>query len=229
MRDFNNLDLLVKIENNPSDYIIQRKVSLLDSYLFAYDSIIKIKDLEIFEMKYKSIPSMQEYAIEKYNGKNIGTRNFKSIIAYNCENELEYYSKYLQFIKEYEEKYLLEDVIVYIANENKKYSLKDIINNMQKRFPAYFGNYDLENFRAFFDGYIKCKEDYKIETDEYENSIIRFIKNIKCTILDMEGKHITWDRKYRYNKDWNSWGQIDGNIGKEIINKFFEDLRKYIG
>jgi hypothetical protein len=230
MRDFNNLDLILKIENNPLDYIIHRKVSLLQSYLFGYEYfLLKIKDVEILKDKYKNVPSMDEYGRIKYNGRNIGTRNITSIISYNCENEIEYYDNYLQFIKEYEEKYILEENVVYMIKDEEKYTTENILKAIKTRYPTYFGTYNLENFRAFFDGYIKCKKDYDITIDNYENGIIGFLKTIKCEILNMEGKYITWDRKYRYNKDANPWGEMNGNSGKEIVNNFFTDLEKYIG
>ena len=223
MRDFYNLSLLMKIENNPSDYIIHRKVSLLDAYTFGYEHILlRIKDFGILKNKYKDIPSIEEYARKKYNGQYIGSRNFRSILLYNCENELEYYNKYIQFINEYESKYILENDIEYIIEP--QYELKDVLNGMKKRFPMYFGNYNLENFRAFFDGYIKCKKENNLKMDDFECKIINFIKDIKCEIIEMEGKNITWDRKYIYNKSFDA---LDCN--KNIINSFFNDLEKNIG
>jgi hypothetical protein len=230
MRDFNNLYLIKKIENSPSDYIIQRKVNLLDSFLFGYEDILlKLKNIETLKNKYKNIPSMDEYAKEKYNGGNIGTRNYKTILKYNCENELEYFDSYLQFIEEYESKYSLEEDIEFIINDRPEYTLKNMLDGMKKRFPMYFDNYDLESFRAFFDGYVRCKNDYNIKLYDFENKIIKFIGGIKCDIIDMEGKNITWDRKYRYNMYWDSWGQINEKQGKEIINKFFEELENSTG
>jgi hypothetical protein len=222
MRDFNNLSLIERIRLNPNDFIVHRKVDLLDSFIFGYEHILlKIKDIEILKNKYKNIPSMQEHAQEIYNG-NIGSRNFKSILEYNCENELEYYNKYIQFIKDYESKYTLENNIEYIIEQ--QYELKDILNKMRKRYPMYFNNFNLENFRAFFDGYITCKKENNIEIDYFEYKIITFLQNIKCEIIEMEDKNITWDRKYTYNKSFSS---LDGN--KEIINKFFEGLEKNAG
>jgi hypothetical protein len=103
MRDFNNLDLLERIELAPKEFIVHRKVNLLDSFIYGYEDILlKIKDIEILKNKYKNIPSMEEYAREKYmNGIDIGSRSYKSILAYTCENELEYYNRYIVFIKEY--------------------------------------------------------------------------------------------------------------------------------
>jgi hypothetical protein len=99
MRDFNNLRLIQKIEDNPSDYIIQRKVNLLNSFLFGYEDILlKLKNIETLKNKYENMPSMDEYAKEKYNVVNIGTRNYKTLLKYNCENEVEYFTVYLQFI-----------------------------------------------------------------------------------------------------------------------------------
>jgi hypothetical protein len=123
----------------------------------------------------------------------------------------------------------LEDDIECIINDKPEYTLKNMLSGMKKRFPMYFGSYDLENFRAFFDGYIRCKKDYNIELDDFENKIVKFVAGIKCNLLDMEGKHVTWDRKYRYNLDWDSWGQINEKQGKEIIDKFFEELGNNTG
>lgn len=230
MRDFNNLCLIQKIENNPHEYIIQRKVDLLDSFLLGYKEILLIiKDIDILRNKYKNVPSMQEYAMKEYNVKNIGSRNFKSLIKYNCENELEYYNNYLCFIKKYEVKYLLNDNVEYVIDRNPRKNLKDVLSSIKKRFPMYFGNYDLENLRAYIDGYIKCKGDYDIKFTDFEQKIILFLTGISCEIIEMEGKNITWDRKYRYNKYWDSWGQIIENQSKEIIDNFFEDLGNGIG
>ena len=209
---------------------MQRKVNLLDSFLFGYENILlKIKDIEILEKKYKHIPSIQDYAIEKYNGQNIGTRNFRSILKYNSENELEYYNKYLLFIKEYEEKYPVEDIVSFIINDKPEKTLKSVLTAMKIRFPMYFGCYELENLRAFFDGYIKCKKDYNIILDDFENNLIQFLDKIKCKIIDMEGENITWDRKYRYNMCSDAWGPIMEVQAKEIINKFFQEFENSIG
>ena len=223
MRDFHNIDLLERIENNPKDYIVHRKVNLLDSFIMGYELILlEIKDIEMLEYKYKNIPSLNEYAREKYNANDIGSRNIKSILEYNSENELEYYCKYLNLIKEYESKYLLEDKIEFIIKP--KYEFEKILVNIKKRFPMYFGNYNLENLRAFIDGYIICKKDYNIEMDVFDNSITKYLKNIKCSIIEMEDEIITWDRKYTYNKSFSSL-----NCNKEIINDFFIDLENSIG
>jgi hypothetical protein len=222
MRNFNNLNLIKMIELNPKDSIVHRKVNLFDSFIFGYELLLTINDIETLRNKYKEIPSMEEYAREKYNGNNIGSRNFRSILAYDCENELEYYNKYIHFIKEYESQYILENNIMY--NIEPQYKLKDLLNKMRKRYSMYFNNYNLENFRAFFDGYINCKKDNNIEINHFEYKIIAFFEGIKCEIIEMEGENITWDRKYTYNKSFNS---LDGN--KEIIENFFNDLEKNIG
>jgi predicted DNA-binding protein YlxM (UPF0122 family) len=230
MRDFNNLDLIQKIENSPFEYIIQRKVNLLDSFLLGYEHILlTIKNIESLQIKYKNTPSMEEYAREKYNGTSIGSRNFKSILKFNCENELEYYDNYLCFIKEYESKHLLENAIEFTINNKPLHTLKNVLHSIKKRFLMYFGNYDLENFRAFFDGYIRCKRDYGIAIDDFENKIIDFLNRIKCDIIDMDGKNITWDRRYRYNMYWDAWGQIGEIQGKKIIDSFFEETENNIG
>ena len=230
MRDFYNLGLLQKIDNNPLDYIVQRKVNLLDSFLFGYENILlTIENIEILKSKYTHIPSIQEYAIEKYNGQKIGTRGFSGILKYNSENELEYYNNYLLFIREYETKYPLEGIVRFIINDKPKNTLKDVLAAMKARFPMYFGCYELENFRAFFDGYIKSKRDYNIALDDFESKIVQFTEKIKCNIIDMEGENITWDRKYRYNMCLDAWGPIMENQAKGIINKFFKELEDNIG
>jgi hypothetical protein len=222
MRDFNNLNLIERIRLNPKDFIVQRKVDLLDAFILGYEHILlKIKDIEILKDKHKNMPSMQEYAQKIYNG-NIGSRNFKSILEYNCENELEYYHKYIKFIKDYESKYPLKSNLEYIIEQ--QYELKDVLNKMRARYPMYFNNYNLENFRAFFDGYMTCKQENNLETDSFEYKIITFLKNINCEMLAIEDKNITWDRKYTYNKSFSS---LEGN--KEIINQFFDDLEKNTG
>jgi hypothetical protein len=54
MRDFNNLSLIERIKFNPKDFIVHRKVDLLDSFIFGYEHILlKIKDIEILKYDYQ--------------------------------------------------------------------------------------------------------------------------------------------------------------------------------
>lgn len=257
MRDFNNIDLIGKIEKCPRDYIVHRKVNLLNAFELGYCILTKIENLEQLKKKYESMPSMNEYAWKKYKykyknisideymkkykntdgpmeeyiqnffleGNNIDPKSFSSILEYISESELEYFNSYLQFINEYESKYLLEEKIEYIVEP--QFKLKKILHDMRKRYALYFGQCDLESFRAFFDGYINCKRDNNLDIDVFESKIINFLKSIECTLIEeMNEKNITWDRKYAYNRFYSISLAYKN---PDLIDCFFNDLEKKIG
>jgi len=252
MRTFLNWEILKRIEQSPKEYIIQRNVDIMGAFLYGYERILlKLKNKEELERKYIQMPSIEDYALKKYNAHNIGTRNFTSIISFISEDELDFYNNYISFLKEYETKYPVEETICYIlrsevkSSENKRKQtstepidhislaehsfLKEILPHMRKRFLMHFGKYSLASLRAFIDGYFLCKEDYKISLTSFEQKIKSFIESIICENLILENEFTTWDRKYRYNLDWNSWGYIDTTREKEILESFWKDIEEYIG
>ena len=121
--------------------------------------------------KYKNMPSMGEYAMRKFRKRYIPSTGFEYFIKANNTNELDYYHKYIQFVKEYEQKYLMENNVEYVINHKPELPFRNILGNMKKRWAMYLGGYNLENIRAFFDGYIRCKYDYGIRIDDFENKM----------------------------------------------------------
>ncbi|MFC4477962.1 hypothetical protein [Flavobacterium chungangensis] len=252
MRTFLNWEILKRIEESPKEYIVQRNVDLLSAFLFGYEDIIlELKDKKELEEKYIKMPSIEDYTIKKYNAHHIGTRNITSIISFISENELDFYKNYLSLLKEYEVKYSIEETISYILRQDKKRlkknpnyeeissyseeslpekmpSLNELFSHMRKRFPMYFGNYNLAPFRAFLDGYFLCKKDYQIALTPFEQKVKSFTKSIVCGSLEIENEFTTWDRKYRYDRDWKSWGDIDTVKEKDILESFWKDMDAYI-
>lgn len=252
MRTFFNWEILKRIEKSPKEYIVQRNVDLLSAFLFGYEDILlELKDKKELDEKYIKKPSIEDYAIKKYNAQNIGTRNITSIISFISENELDFYNNHLSLIKEYEAKYPIEETICYIVrqeiqNSKKEYnletssflensltepiaSLDELFPHMRKRFLMYFGSYSLASLRAFLDGYFLCKKDYQIDLTPFEQKIKFFTNSIICENLEIENEFTTWDRKYRYDRDWKSWGTIDTTKEKEILESFWKDMDAFIG
>ncbi len=227
MRSFINWEILQRIENSPEKHIVQRKVSLINSFLFGYENIyLKLNEREFLENKYVEFPSLEDYARIKYNAENIGTRNFVSVISYFSEDERDLYCHYFGFLHEYETKFKIEENITWTLNEKPYFKVKTLLRAIRKRFPMYFGIYDLAEIRAFLDGYFLCKKDYKIPLDAFDIKIKMFTENIVCESLGMTGKFVTWDRKYRYERDWKPWGETEN--GKEIVEAFWTELEQFV-
>lgn len=230
MRSFINWSILQRIENSPTEFIVQRKVSLLSAFLFGYeDFFLCLENEEMLKTKYADIPSIDEYARKKFLADNIGTRNFTSIISFTCEDELDFFQKYLDFLKEYEHKYPIQDSVSYILKEVPQFEIKEMIEGMRKRYPMYLGNYDISGLRAFLDGYFLCKNDYNIPLTEFDKKIKDFTASIVCESLNLSGEFVTWDRLYRYDRDSSAWGEISDQHGKKILEDFWTDLEKYTG
>ena len=229
MRSFINWNILQRIENSPKEFIIQRDVALLSAFLFGYeDFFLQLENEKQLKAKYDNVPSLQEYALKKYNADNIGSRNVKSIISFTCEDERDFFDKYFDFMKEYEQRYPVQETISYTLKETS-YILKEFLTEMRKRYPMYFGNYDISCLRAFLDGYFICKKDYKIPFTTFDTKVREFTESIICEDLNLTGEFVTWDRLYRYDRDWNAWGRISETTAKEILEKFWIDLEKFTG
>lgn len=228
MRDFTNWEILQRIENSPKEFIVQRKVSLLDAFLFGYEILLQPETEERLKEEYKDVPSIDEYAIEKYSAKGIGTRNFKSIISFTSEDERDFFYKYLDFLKEYEQKYPIKERISYTLRETPLFIFEELLlKGMRKRYPMYFGDYDISKLRSFLDGYFLCKKEYDIPLTAFETKIRKFTESIICEDLNLSGKFVTWDRLYRYDRDWYAWGEIDDSNAKKILENFWSDLEKF--
>lgn len=250
MRNFFNWKILHQIDQSPKKYIVQRNINVLNAFLYGYEILLELENEEDLKKKYRKTPSAQDYAIKKYKAYNIGTRNLTSIISFISEGQLDLYNNYLNFLKEYESKYPTEEKVTYILrkeishieDENKKnksilYSedslpqipdFKTVLLHIRKRPLMYFGNYSLASIRAFLDGYFFCKNDYEIPFTLFEEKIKSFTESIFCKDLKIENEFTTWDRKYRYERDWNSWGEIDTTKEKEILESFWIDMEMHI-
>ena len=230
MRNFINWAIIQRIEDSPEKFIVQRKVSLMNSFLFGYENIfLRPENEEHLGEKYKDMPSIDEYARKKYHAEKIGTRNFESVISFSCEDERDFFRNYLDFLKEYEDKFPLDHPILYIPRKTPKFSVKELMGGMRRRYSMYFGNYDLSELRAFLDGYFLCKDDYLLSWDQFDTDLKRFTQNIACETLHLTGKFVTWDRKYRYDRDWNAWGSVSEKHAKEILENFWSDLERFTG
>lgn len=230
MRSFINWGILQRIENSPKDFIVQRKVSLLSAFLFGYeDCYLQLENEKQLELEYEGMLSLEEYAREKYHAGNIGTRNFESIISFTCEDERDFFYKYLDFLKEYEQKHPVKDVISFSLKETPLFELKEMLGGMRKRYPMYFGNYDISGLRAFFDGYFLCKKEYNIPLTAFEIKVREFTDRIICETLNISGEFVTWDRLYRFDRDWQAWGEIEERTAKGILENFWVDLEEFIG
>ncbi len=250
MRSFINWNILHRIDKSPKEYIVQRRVSLLNSFLLGYeDLLLQLENEEKLKEKYENILSLDEYARKKYSANNIGTRNFTSIISFTCEGELDFFSQYLNFLKEYEQTYPIQETISYTVRKfsmkvssqqteadysyntlpNKPNELKEWLKGMRKRYPMYFGNYDISCLRAFLDGYFLSKKEYNIPFTTFDTKVKKFTESIICETLKLTSEFITWDRKYRYDRDWTAWGEISETTAKKILESFWIDLEKFIG
>jgi hypothetical protein len=229
MRSFINWDILQRIENSPKEFIVQRNVGLLNAFLFGYEIFfLQLKNEEQLKVKYDNVPSLDEYARNKYCADNIGTRNFTSIISFTCEDERDFFDKYLDFLKEYEQQYPVQETIFYTLKE-KPFVLKELLTGMRKRYPMYFGYYDISCLRAFFDGYFLCKQEYNIPMTIFDTKVREFTESIICESLNITGEFVTWDRLYRYDRHWNAWGEIIETDAKKILEDFWIDLEKFTG
>ncbi|MDR6968150.1 hypothetical protein J2X31_002165 [Flavobacterium arsenatis] len=250
MRSFINWNILQRIQNSPKEFIVQRNVALLDAFLLGYeDLLLQLENEQQLKENYGNILSLEEYARKKYKAENIGSRNFKSIISFTCEDDLDFFHKYFDFLKEYEQAYPIQEVITYKLREprknitkqltkfdysfaslpNRSNELKEWIKGMRKRYPMYFGHYDISYFRAFLDGYFLCKKEYNLPFTTFDTKIKSFTESIICEDLNITGEFITWDRKYRYKTDWNSWGKISETTAKEILENLWKDLEIFTG
>jgi hypothetical protein len=229
MRSFINWDILQRIENSPKEFIVQRNVALLDAFLFGYeDFLLQLEHEEQLKAKYDTVLSLDEYARKKYSADNIGTRNFKSIIAFTCEDERDFFGKYFDFLKEYEQKYPVQETVSYILRETNC-ELKKLLTGMKNRYPMYFGNYDISYFRAFLDGYFLCKQEFNVPLTTFDTKVRKFTESIICKSLNITGDSVTWDRLYRYDRDWSAWGKTNETTEKEILEEFWKELEKFTG
>jgi len=229
MRDFINWNILQRIENSPKEFIAQRNVALLNAFLYGYEFFfLQLENEEQLKATYDTVPSLDEYARNKYFADNIGTRNYKSIISFTCEDERDFFSKYLGFLKEYEQKYPVQETVAYTLKE-KPLVLKEWLTGMRKRYPMYFDNYDISCLRAFLDGYFLCKKEYAIPFTTFDAKVREFTESITCKALNLTGEFITWDRLYRYDRDWSAWGEMDETTAKKILEEFWIDLEKFTG
>lgn len=228
MRTFIVWDIINRIENAPKEFIGQRKVSLLNSFLFGYDCIyLEVQDEDKLKEKYKDIPSLDEYIRNKYRADHIGSRNFGSIISFLCEDERDYFFNYLAHLKEYEQQFPIEEPIVYVLRNMPRIDLKELLAAIKKRYRMYLPDNSLANLRAFLNGHFQCKKDYHLSLTAFESGIIAFTEQIVCKDLNLTGEYVTWDRKYRYDRDWNSWGETDESDAKKILDSFWKDLEKF--
>ena len=227
MRSFINWDTLQRIENSPKEFIVQRNVTLLDAFLFGYgDFLLQLENEEQLKAKYDTVLSLDEYARKKYSADNIGTRNFKSIIAFTCEDDRDFFDKYFDFLKEYEQKYPVQETVSYILKETNC-ELKKLLTGMKNRYPMYFGNYDVSCFRAFLDGYFLCKQEFNVPLTTFDTKVRKFTESIICKSLNITGDFVTWDRLYRYDRDWSAWGKTNETTEKEILEEFWKELEKF--
>ena len=229
MRNFINWNILQRIENSPKEFIVQRNVALLDAFLLGYeDFFLQLENEEQLKAKYSDVPSIDEYARNKYSADNIGTRSFKSIISFTCEDERDFFDKYFEFLKSYEQEYPVQETVVYRLKE-KPFVLKELLIGMRKRYCMYFGNYDIACLRAFLDGYFLCKKEYTTPFTTFDTKLREFTESITCEALNLTGEFVTWDRFYRYDRDWSAWGKIDEITAKKILEEFWTDLEKFTG
>ena len=229
MRSFINWDILQRIENSPKEFIVQRNVAQLNAFLFGYEIFfLQPENEEQLKAKYDTVPSVDEYARNKYCADNIGTRNFKSIISFICEDERDFFSKYLDFLKEYEQKYPVQENVSYVL-KGKPCEFKELLLGMRKRYPMYFGSYNISCLRAFLDGYFLCKKEYNIPFTTFDTKVKKFTESITCKSLNLTSEFVTWDRLYRYDRDWNAWGEISETMAKKILEEFWTDLEKFTG
>ena len=248
MRNFINWNILQRIENSPKEFIVQRNVTLLDAFLLGYeDFFLQLENEEQLKAKYANVPSAEEYARKKYDAGNIGSRNFKSILSFTCEDERDFFDKYFEFLKEYEQKYPVQETVSYILRKTparltlqqaepdfytlpeRPHVLKELLAGMRKRYLMYFGIYDISCFRAFLDGYFLCKKEYNIPFTTFDIKVKKFTESIICKALKLTGEFVTWDRLYRYDRDWNAWGKIEEAKAKKILEEFWIDLEKFTG
>lgn len=248
MRSFINWDILQRIENSPKDFIVQRDVSLLEAFIMGYEDILlRLGNKDQLEEKYKDVPSINEYVLKKYNADNIGTRNCMSVIQFTCEDEREFFYKYFEFLKEYEQKYPIQETLSYIVSETaviqaptqsehdyykipqKPNILKSWLTAIKNRPGMYFGYNDISCLRAFLDGYFLCKRDYNIPLTMFDTKVREFTDSIICETINLPGEFVTWDRLYRYDRNWTAWGRIEESVAKNILEDFWKDLEKYTG
>lgn len=231
MRDFINWNILQRIENSPKEYIVQRDVQLLDAFRMGYEGILlRLENKEQLEEKYTAMPSLNEYGIKKYKADNIGSRNSVTVIQFTCEDEREFFYKYVEFLKEYEQKYPIRETLSYIVREtpvNK--TLKQWLTAIKNRPQMYFGSNDISCLRAFLDGYFRCTYDYNIQLTTFDTKVKQFTESITCKTINLSGEFVTWDRLYRYDRNWRAWGRIEDSAAKNILEDFWKDLEKYIG
>ncbi|MDR2905121.1 MAG: hypothetical protein LBU73_04105 [Helicobacteraceae bacterium] len=248
MRSFINWDILLRIENSPKEFIIQRNVALLNAFLLGYEGVLlQLENEEQLKAKYDAIPSLEEYARKKYNADNIGTRNFKSIISFTCEDERDFFDKYFDFLKEYEQKFPVQESISYIlretsaelTSEQKKpdyftvperpCTLEEWLIGIMARFPMYFDYYNISYLRAFLDGYFLCKKEYNIPLTTFETKVRKFTEGIICKDLKLTGEFVSWDRLYRFDRNWSTWGEIEEPAAKKILEEFWKELKQFTG
>lgn len=241
MRSFYNLELMQRIERSPENYIVQRKVSQFESYMMGYDMQLQLENEKLLEKKYASMPSLDEYIRHKYHAHNIGTRNCFSIISFVSEDEHDFFQNYFDIHRGYENENPVIESVRYVPREYRiftpepnyqksyipRFALQVYMAAMRKRFRMYFRSYSLADFRAWLDGYFHCKEEYNLPMDAFDIKVREFTRNIICEDLELTGRFVTWDRKYRYDRDWNAWGEIDEAPAKKMLDEFWIDMERY--
>lgn len=228
MRDFFNWSILQRIENEPLRYLKQRNFGQLSAFLHGYETyLLKLANYENLCQEYANYPSIIKFVLTKYQIPYIGSRHFSSIIALYCEDERELFERYFAILHEYETTYPIQTKPQYVIDV-QNFSLKNRLQLIRLRPAMFFSSCELACLRAFIDGYFCCLADYQIPLTEYEKALQVFLATIQSDYhIDTKHEQISWDRLYRFDRDWRAWGNGDNNF--DVMEKFFSDLDTAIG
>ncbi len=230
MRNFLYGPIMKRIEQAPEHFIVQRDIHLLSAFLYGYqDILLEIDNYSTLCELYLDTPSLEDFARQKYQVSEIRARNFTSLLAWYSEDSRDLFYRYIAFIKEYEATFPVNRDICWVLREKPALPLKILLAGIRRRYPMYFGHNDLSHLRAFLDGYFLCKTEYCLPLDDFEEKVLAFTHSIECEIVSASGLFSTWDRKFRYDREWQPWGDCDGNTATHILAAFWSELEKFTG
>lgn len=230
MRNFLYGPIMKRIKQAPEQFIVQRDVNLLNAFLYGYQDILQeIDNYTALRDRYQDTPSIEDFARQKYQACEIKTRGFISLLAWYSEDSRDLFYRYIAFIKEYEATFSVNGDVCWVLREKPALPLKTVLSGIRRRYPMYFGHNNLSHLRAFLDGYFLCITEYSLPLDDFEEKVLAFTQSIECEIFSASGPFSTWDRKFRYDREWQPWGNCDGDIATHILAGFWSELEKFTG
>lgn len=209
--------LIQRIHENPIKIIGQRDHRAFEAYCMPFDHYRTIKNKELIEDSLIRYPSIREEIEQEFNIK-LGTRRWTAPLRYISEDERDLYTKSINYMLDYDEKYSINIAPAYIIKTDRL-SLPSILGCIGYRFRMYINGAELAYLRAFIDGYYDLKNQYNLPLTTFEMKLFKLIDNYRK--LD-QSNFKTWDRNYRWQWDFQSYG-----YSFQSIYRFLKEVEEY--